>query len=140
MCPVVDVNDLVVAERFWSAVTGWPVRLSRWNEEYSEIGDGAHSLLLQLVPEAKAVKNRMHLDFRVQDVAVAVTEVVELGGGVVKPSAFIRTWSGNLGDTSSAPTLEWAVVADPFGNEFCVIKPAVSPQSSSTPTSEPSND
>ena len=124
MCTTVDVNDLAVAERFWSAVTGWPVTLSRWNEQYSAVGDEDSSLLLQLVPETKTVKNHMHLDFRVQDVAQAVREVIELGGSVVKPPSVTRTWGdGSVpAEAPDGPTLEWAVVADPYGNEFCVVK------------------
>ena len=124
MCPVIDVNDLAVAEQFWVAVTGWPITLSRWNDEYSEIGDQKASLLLQRVPETKAVKNRVHLDFRVDDVAKAVDEVIGLGGGVVKPPGFTRTWEGNNvpADAPDGPMVEWAVVADPFGNEFCLVR------------------
>jgi predicted enzyme related to lactoylglutathione lyase len=136
MCAVVDVNDLAVAEQFWSAVTGWPSTLSHWNDQYSEVGDEEASLLLQLVPETKTVKNRIHLDFRVKDVAKAVDEVTELGGAVVKPPGFTRTWGSNdvPADAPDGPTLEWAVVADPFGNEFCLIRLPTSATPSSTPT------
>src|SRR5215471_18341822 len=95
MCTTVDVNDLAVAEQFWSAVTGWPVTLSRWNDQYSEVGDDESSLLLQRVPEEKSVKNRIHLDFRVEDVQKAVDEVTELGGAEVKPPGFTRTWGSD---------------------------------------------
>lgn len=124
MCAVVDVNDLAVAERFWSAVTGWPVTLSRWGDQYSEVGDEESSLLLQMVPEAKIAKNRVHLDFRVKDVARAVDEVLGLGGVVVKPPGYTRTWGSSSvpADAPEGPLLEWAVVADPFGNEFCLIR------------------
>src|SRR5262245_66309682 len=88
MCPVVDVNDLAVAEKFWSAVTGWPVSFSGWNDQYSEVGDEESSILLQLVTETKTVKNRVHLDFRVKDVANAIEEVIELGGVLVRPPGF----------------------------------------------------
>jgi predicted enzyme related to lactoylglutathione lyase len=121
---VVDVNDLAMAERFWSAMTGRPVTLSRWDDQYSEVGDAESSLLLQMVPEAKTVKNRVHLDFRVKDVAHAVDEVLELGGALVKPPGYTRTWGSNSvpADAPEGPILEWAVVADPFGNEFCLIR------------------
>ena len=105
---VVDVNDLAVGERFWSAVTGLPV-------EFSGLGSiETGSVLLQLVPERKtALKNRAHLDIGVDDVPGAVAEVVALGGSVVRsPGVF----------PEHAPEVEWAVVADPFGNEFCLVR------------------
>jgi predicted enzyme related to lactoylglutathione lyase len=112
---VVDVNDLVVGERFWSAVTGLAPRYSAWQGQFSALGEiGTVSILLQLVPERKtALKNRAHLDLTVEDVDRAVAEVIALGGSVVKPPGLFP---------ESDPLLEWAVMADPFGNEFCLIR------------------
>ena len=116
---VVDVNDLAVGEQFWSAVTGLPVEFSglrdRAQGQFSGLGSIATgSVLLQLVPERKtALKNRAHLDIGVDDVPGAVAEVVALGGSVVRsPGVF----------PEHAPAVEWAVVADPFGNEFCLVR------------------
>lgn len=47
------------------------------------------------------------MDFRVDDVARAVTETDAIGGAVVKPRGTY---------------VEWAVMNDPFGNELCVIR------------------
>ena len=116
---VIDVNDLAVGERFWSAVSGLPLRFSGTNDasqgQFSALGDiETGSILLQLVPEAKtALKNRAHPDITVTDVARAVGEVIVLGGTLVKPP-------GPFPETD--PELEWAVMADPFGNEFCLIR------------------
>jgi predicted enzyme related to lactoylglutathione lyase len=60
------------------------------------------------VPEAKAVKNRMHLDVAAADPEALISRVVALGG--------IRLQSHEMGDT------RWTVMADPEGNEFCVIQ------------------
>ena len=123
-CVVIDVNDLAVAERFWSAVTGWPVTLSGWHDEYSEMRQEGSSvtLLLQKVPESKSAKNRMHLDFAVDDLAAATDAVTRLGGTVVMPAGVTVTWSDDYAAAESdEPTLEWAVMADPFGNEFCLV-------------------
>ena len=111
---VMDVNDLDEGERFWSAVSGLPVDFSAWTGQFSGLGDiETGSILLQLVPEKKTpTKNRAHLDFSVDDVGRAVEEVVALGGAVVKAP-------GRYPDDD--PQLEWAVMADPFGNEFCLI-------------------
>ena len=112
---VVDVNDLQVGEQFWSAVTGLAPRFSAWQGQFSALGDiQTGSILLQLVPERKtALKNRTHLDITVVDVDRAVAEVVALGGSVVKPPGPFP---------AGKPVLEWAVMADPFGNEFCLIR------------------
>jgi len=112
---VVDVNDLSTGEAFWSAVTGLEVRFSGFGNQFSGLGDkGKGSILLQLVPEAKGdFKNRAHIDLTVDDVDRATDEVVLLGGTVIKPNGPFPP-----DDTE----LEWAVVADPFGNEFCLIR------------------
>ena len=112
---VVDVNDLEVGERFWSSVLGEPVIFSAWRDQFSRIGTaGPGSVLLQLVPEKKTdLKNRAHIDVTVVDVPRAVDEVVKLGGSVVR---------GPVLTPETDPILEHAVMADPFGNEFCVIR------------------
>lgn len=112
---VLDVNDLQIGEQFWSAVTGLTPRFSAWQGQFSALGDiSTGSILLQLVPEAKtALKNRAHLDITVEDVGRAVEEVLALGGAVVKPPGLFP---------EADPLLEWAVMTDPFGNEFCLIR------------------
>ena len=116
---VVDVNDLAVGEQFWSAVTGLPVAYSGLTDpvqgQFSGLGEKfTGSVLLQLVPERKtALKNRAHLDIGVDDVPGAAAEVIALGGSVIRsPGVF----------PEHDPELEWAVVADPFGNEFCLVR------------------
>ena len=69
---------------------------------------GRPRVLFQLVPEAKTVKNRLHLDVRVgPDRAEAeVARVVGLGAR--------ELWRGAQGPYA------WVTLADPEGNEFCV--------------------
>lgn len=112
---VVDVNDMEGSERFWSSILGLEVQWPSAGGQFSRIGaKGAGSVLLQLVPEKKtSLKNRAHIDVTVTDVARAVDEVVRLGGSVVRG---IVLWPE--GD----PLLEQAIVADPSGNEFCLIR------------------
>jgi predicted enzyme related to lactoylglutathione lyase len=112
---VIDVNDLAVGERFWSAVTGNELQFSGWAGQFSRLGKiGQHSILLQLVPEAKgAVKNRAHVDITVPDIDRAIDEIVALGGSLVRPKGV---------HSPDDPRIEWAVMADPFGNEFCIIR------------------
>jgi hypothetical protein len=72
----------------------------------------APRVLFQLVPEAKTVKNRVHLDVRIgaDDVERAVTGLTARG------AKFLHT--GQQGPHS------WVTLADPEGNEFCVSRSA----------------
>jgi predicted enzyme related to lactoylglutathione lyase len=65
-------------------------------------------LLLQAVPEAKAVKNRMHLDIEIPDVEGEACRLESLGAR--------RLEAGLLSEHGS----NWVIMADPEGNEFCV--------------------
>ncbi len=66
------------------------------------------------MPEEKTpLKNRAHIDITVQDIDKAVEQFIELGGSVVKPK-------GTYGP--DGPRLEWAIMADPSGYEFCIIR------------------
>jgi len=70
--------------------------------------EAAPRMLFQRVPEAKTVKNRVHLDLRVGDEAVAdVVSRLTAAGAV-----FLH--DGHQGPHS------WVTLRDPEGNEFCV--------------------
>ena len=71
-------------------------------------GTVAPELLFLRVPEGKTVKNRLHLDLRpAGDQEAEVTRLESLGAHRV-----------NIGQTDAVP---WIVMADPDGNEFCVL-------------------
>jgi catechol 2,3-dioxygenase-like lactoylglutathione lyase family enzyme len=112
----IDVNDLEEGERFWTGVTGLPVSLRRWNGQYSRLGAaGEGSILLQLVPEEKrGGKNRVHLDFTVDEVDEAIAAVLALGGSLER--------GRQAYPESGTQAREYAVVKDPFGNEFCLVR------------------
>ena len=118
-CIVMNVTDLQRGEQFWTAVTGLPIRFSGvgYPTRYSRLGDIAgHSILLQLVPEDNPPPtNNAHLDLTVEDVNVAVEQALALGATLFRPK-------GTYPLGSTAPYLEWAVMTDPFGNAFCLIK------------------
>ena len=61
---------------------------------------------LQKVPEERAGKNRVHVDWHSDDREAEVERLVKLG-------ATVRA-------EESVPGLTWTVLADPEGNEFCV--------------------
>lgn len=121
-CVAVNVTDLAVAEAFWSAVLGLPVIQSNYTGRFSYLGQPdpwKHAMILQLVAEPKGEEaNRCHLDITVDDVDRAVEQIIRLGGTLRKvPSIYPRPGSfpGNQ------PVIDWAVMRDPFGNEFCLV-------------------
>ncbi len=120
---VVNVCDLDEGERFWSALTGLSPTGRHGDEngdQYSSLEDSDNPddplwLLLQLVPrDQTSWIGGTHLDLRVEDVALAVRRTEEIGGVTVKLPGFYPP-----GD---APYLEWAIMQDPFGNQFCLVK------------------
>jgi predicted enzyme related to lactoylglutathione lyase len=121
-CVVVDVNDLEVAESFWSEVTGLPVIPSWFPGRYSYLGQPdpwSHELILHRVTTAKGQgANRAHVDIWVRDVEKAIGQVEEIGGRLKRaPTIYPRPGSYE----GEPPRIDWAVMQDPFGNEFCVI-------------------
>ena len=60
------------------------------------------------VPEAKSVKNRVHLDFRARDLDGDVAPALSLGA-----SHAPDVYDGDA----------WAVLRDPEGNEICILRP-----------------
>jgi len=119
--PVINVTDLDEGERFWSAVSGLTPRGRHGqSSEFSVLdtdddSDEAAWILLQRVPTGQAsVHSGTHLDFRVSNVESAARQIEDIGGAVVKPPAMYPD--------EGEPMLEWAVVKDPFGNEFCIIR------------------
>jgi predicted enzyme related to lactoylglutathione lyase len=105
-----DVNDLETCSMFWSQVLGADI-LYR-NEKYLRLGQKGErpTLLLQKVPEPRKVKNRVHIDLDVPDLDAAVSRVLELGGNKLR----------ELNEYG----IKWAVMADPDGNEFCLVQHA----------------
>ncbi|HET6963963.1 MAG TPA: VOC family protein [Acidimicrobiales bacterium] len=65
-------------------------------------------LLLQRVSEAKAAKNRMHLDIETPDAEAEVARLESLGARRLE------------GEARAEHGMRWFVMADPEGNEFCV--------------------
>jgi predicted enzyme related to lactoylglutathione lyase len=104
---VLDVNDLESCAGFWSEVFGKEISFKV--DKYCRIGGGddPSSLLLQKVPEQHEHKNRAHIDLAVIDLESAIQRVVDLGGTKL--------------DEISEYGITWAVMADPDGNEFCLV-------------------
>ena len=105
-----DTADLDGAVTFWSTVLRLDV--VHRDERYaylSRLSEGGPHLAFQFVPEAKATKNRLHLDIRVSDRVAFSRWVVALGGAIV-------------GDHQEGEYPMWTVMRDPEGNEFCIYE------------------
>lgn len=122
-CVVIDVTDLAVAEAFWSEVIGLPVISSNYTGRFSYLGHDdpwRHEVILQLARDAKGMeRNRCHIDLTVDDVDNAIDQIVALGGAIKKqPSIYPRPGAF----PGKRPIIDWAVMTDPFGNEFCLVR------------------
>ncbi|MEO8106058.1 MAG: VOC family protein [Actinomycetes bacterium] len=121
--PVVNVTDLDEGERFWSMLSGLTPTARHGDDDVAERfssledpegGDDDPWLLLQLVPhDPTRQSGGTHLDLWVDDVSEAVRRTEQIGGRVVKSAA--------LYPNAATPSLEWAVMSDPFGNPFCFV-------------------
>lgn len=108
---VLDCVDADALANFWSSALGF--RRGAFHPPYVRLvhpADRWPNLLLQQVPEQKTGKNRMHLDIQVADVQAEVDRLTASGATVVDPPH----------DDAGFQT---AILADPEGNEFCVIGP-----------------
>ncbi len=107
---VIDVNNLETCAEFWSQVLGTDILYQ--DERYMRLGPKGDrpTILLQKVPERHKQKNRVHIDLDVSDLDAAVSRVQDLGGHKLKQI--------------SEYGIKWAVMSDPDGNEFCLVKHA----------------
>ena len=105
----VDCLDPHGLAAFWSALLGGELSepLPGWRRV--TLPDGAPAITLQPVPEPKAGKTRIHLDVVVDDMVAAVEEIIARGG----------RWTGERHDYPEGTVL---VMADPEGNEFCLVR------------------
>jgi hypothetical protein len=104
---IVDAVDPVALGRWWATALEWVVVNDDAEEFEIRPGpDQVPGLLFERVPERKTLKNRLHLDFRPEDQQAEVARLLELGA--------THTDIGQGDET-------WVVLADPEGNEFCVL-------------------
>ena len=73
--------------------------------------DGGHPLLFIEVPEDKQVKNRIHVDLR-----------PSAGGRDEELARLLDLGARQLEDQRNADGTGWVVLADPEGNEFCILR------------------
>ena len=115
-CITIDcINPHRVAE-FWAAALDWQITESNEVEVALELLDGSPEvgripdILCLKNPDKKQVKNRLHLDLRPLDQAAEVARLEALGATRIE-----------IGQSEYAETT-WVVMADPEGNEFCVLR------------------
>ena len=127
---VVDCTDPESLARFWAAALGYeleppPDGFATWDDwrrdlglPEEELGGGPDSIVdprgegpriwFHEVPDAKVVKNRLHLDVTVDDIEAAVGAAKVLG-------------ATRIGAIVLDPVSDFQVMLDPEGNEFCFV-------------------
>ncbi|OBC05072.1 glyoxalase [Mycobacterium sp. 852013-50091_SCH5140682] len=103
----IDAHDPEALAAWWGRVLGWPHHTDSDGDVALTPPPGQGPLWLFLaVPDAKVVKNRLHLDFTPDDQQAEVERLIGLGARHVDIGQGEQTW---------------VVLADPEGNEFCIL-------------------
>lgn len=107
---VIDCNEPGLLARFWSEVLGYEVCEIYPDEASIDDPEGlGPGIFFQKVPESKSGKNRVHIDLTVpeDEFDAALARLETLGAVQV--------------DVGQGPYRAWTTMADPEGNEFCVV-------------------
>ncbi len=113
-CVCVDSIDPIALGRWWAEGLGWRITHESDSEVALEPPAGSREdgivpdLLFLKVPEHKFVKNRLHLDLRPTDQAEEIARFAKLGAPQI--------------DVGQDDDATWVVMADPEGNEFCILR------------------
>ncbi len=109
----IDSVDPVRLGRWWADLLGWRITFEEPDQVVLEPPDGSPEdglspdMLFLRVPETKKVKNRLHIDLRPEDQALEVSRAEALGAHRI--------------DVGQSGSVSWVVMADPEGNEFCIL-------------------
>jgi hypothetical protein len=105
----IDARDATALGTWWAEVLGWPHGIDDDGDVrlHPPPGSGPDWIFIA-VPDEKVVKNRIHLDFRPDDQQAEVDRLIAMGAKHV-----------DIGQGEQS----WVVLADPEGNEFCVLAP-----------------
>ncbi len=110
---VIDTHDLPALARFWAEALGWTVLSTKEREVVvgSSVDAPIGLCFMPAGATTKTVKNRVHLDLTTtaKDRDDEIERLLVLGAR--------RVDVGQTGEES------WDVLADPEGNEFCVVRP-----------------
>ena len=112
----IDALDPRGLAEFWAAVLGWKVggeleEIEMWiqPDTSDSVITGFPEILFLINTDAKRVKNRLHLDLRPDNQAEEVARLEKLGAKRI-----------DIGQNQNE-RCTWVVMADPEGNEFCVL-------------------
>ncbi|MFI7573864.1 VOC family protein [Micromonospora sp. NPDC049497] len=104
----VDAQDPARLARWWAEALGYQVVTEKPDEvEIRPATDRVPGLVFVPVAAGKEGKNRLHLDLRPDDQEAEVERLVDMG------ARHVDIGQGSVG---------WTVLADPEGNEFCVLR------------------
>ena len=104
----VDAQDPSRLAHWWAEALGYQVISDKPDEvEIRRASDVLPGIVFVPVADNKVTKNRLHIDLRPADQEAEVERLVDMGA---------RHVDVGQGD------VEWAVLADPEGNEFCVLR------------------
>jgi hypothetical protein len=105
---VVNAMNPAALGQWWAAALGWGLVTDIEGDVHIRPTPESHpEILFVAVPEPKQIQNRLHLDFRPDDQQAEVERLLALGA---------RHADVGQGQES------WVVLADPEGNEFCVLR------------------
>lgn len=112
-----DAHDACAQSVFWGKVLGWSEDPEDPNEPGHEecmifSPDGRQRLLFIEVPDAKQLKNRLHLDLAAADDTTREAEVERL----------LALGATTFADRRVPDGRGWVTLTDPEGNEFCVLR------------------
>ncbi len=109
---VIDTHDLPGLARFWTQALGWLVLSERDREVVIGPDENAPvGICFMPVTDQKIVKNRVHLDL--------TTSAEDRDAEIAR----LRALGARRVDVGQTGTESWTVLADPEGNEFCVVRP-----------------
>ena len=115
-CLTVDCKNPRLLAEFWAKVLGWRVTHESGDESYIEKTFNSEALpdypdiLFLRTPDEKVIKNRLHIDLRPKNQDEEVNRVLNLGAKKIE-----------IGQSEDSSTT-WVVLADPEGNEFCILR------------------
>jgi predicted enzyme related to lactoylglutathione lyase len=106
---LIDCNDLERMSKFWKAALDLEHVWTGPSGGYLLEAQGSSSVPLALMPcgDEKRGKNRLHLDLRPDNQEAEIRRLEDLGA--------VRVHIGQR-------DVPWVVMADPEGNEFCVLR------------------
>ena len=121
----VDARDPAALAAWWAEVLGYEVLDTDDGEGVVEIGPPGQgpkgvvpTIVFVAVPEPKTGKLRLHLDLNAtdRDQDAELARLLALGATPV-----------DVGQGPLSETMTWHVLADPEGNEFCLLASTVTP-------------